>query len=78
MVIIKLCVRMEAILKCDYHYEGDFSEMLDRFCNHNNSNYTKMLNDLRKQRNGIVHSEKSLSPMPDEEIKQCIEYICTL
>ena len=78
MVIIKLCVRMEAILKCDYHYEGDFSEMLDRFCDHNNSNYTKMLNDLRKQQNGIVHSEKSLSPMPDEEIKQCIEYICTL
>lgn len=78
MVIIKLCVRMEAILKCDYHYEGDFSEMLDRFRDHNNSNCTKMLNDLRKQRNGIVHSEKSLSPMPDEEIKQCIEYICTL
>lgn len=32
LVIIKLCVRMEAILKCDYNYGGDFSEMLNRFC----------------------------------------------
>lgn len=88
IVIIKLCVRMEAILKCDYRYEGDFSEMLDRFCAHFNTSddecnnydpYTpQMLNDLRKQRNGIVHSEKQLPPMADEEIKQCIDYICSL
>lgn len=88
IVIIKLCVRLEALLKCDYHYEGDFSEMLDCFCqrfnttNDEGNNYNpdtpKLLNDLRKQRNDIVHSEKSLPPMPDGEIKQCIEYICAL
>lgn len=88
IVIIKLCVRMEAILKYDYHFEGDFSEMLDRFCgrfdtNDDESNnydpYTpRMLNNLRKQRNGIVHSDSSLMPMSDEEIKQCIEYVCSL
>ena len=37
-----------------------------------------MLNRLRRQRNSIVHSEKQDEPMSDEEIKQCIDYICSL
>ena len=88
LVIIKLCVRMEAILKCDYNYQGDFSEMLDRFCGQFNTYddegndydpYTPdMLNRLRRQRNSIVHSEKTVEPMSDDDIKQCIEYICSL
>lgn len=87
-VIIKLCVRLEAILKYDYHYTGTFSEMLDLFCSQFNTYddecnsydpYTpQMLNNLRKQRNCVVHSEKTLSPMSNEEIKQCIDYICSL
>ena len=88
LVIIKLCVRMEAILKCDYSFQGDFSEMLDHFCNqfetyddesNNYDPYTPaMLNRLRRQRNSIVHSEKQGEPMSDAEIKQCIDYICSL
>lgn len=88
LVIIKLCVRMEAILKCDYNYQGDFSEMLDSFCNQfvtyddANNNYDPytpaMLNRLRRQRNSIVHAEKIGEPMSDDEIKQCIDYICSL
>lgn len=88
LVIIKLCVRMEAILKCDYNFQGDFSEMLDHFCNqfetyddesNNYDPYTPaLLNRLRRQRNSIVHSEKQGEPMSDEEIKQCIDYICSL
>lgn len=88
LVIIKLCVRMEAILKCDYNYQGDFSEMLDRFCGQFNTYddegndydpYTPdMLNRLRRQRNSIVHSEKTVEPMSDDDIKQCIDYICAL
>ena len=88
LVIIKLCVRMEAILKYDYNYQGDFSEMLDRFCGQFNTyddemnNYDPytpdMLNRLRRQRNSIVHSEKTDKPMSDYDIKQCIEYICSL
>lgn len=88
LVIIKLCVRMEAILKCDYNYQGDFSEMLDSFCNQfvtyddENNNYDPytpaLLNRLRHQRNSIVHAEKQGEPMSDEEIKQCIDYICSL
>lgn len=88
LVIIKLCVRMEAILKCDYNYQGDFSEMLDHFCNQfetyddENNNYDPytpaLLNRLRRQRNSIVHAEKMVEAMSDEEIKQCIDYICSL
>lgn len=88
IVIIKLCVRMEAILKCDYGYQGDFSEMLDSFCGRFNTyddednNYDPhtpaMLNRLRRQRNSIVHSEKTVEPMSDDDIKQCIDYICSL
>ena len=88
LVIIKLCVRMEAILKYDYNYQGDFSEMLDRFCGQFNTYddegndydpYTPdMLNRLRRQRNSIVHSEKTVEPMSDDDIKQCIDYICYL
>lgn len=88
LVIIKLCVRMEAILKYDYNFQGDFSEMLDHFCNrfetcddesNNYDPYTPaMLNRLRRQRNSIVHSEKTGESMSDEEIKQCIDYICSL
>ena len=87
LVIIKLCVRMEAILKCDYNYQGDFSEMLDRFCGQFNTyddegndydpNTPDMLNRLRRQRNSIVHSEKTVEPMSDDDIKQCIDYICS-
>ena len=88
LVIIKLCVRMEAILKCDYNYQGDFSEMLDHFCKQFNTyddednNYDPhtpaMLNRLRRQRNSIVHSEKTVEPMSDDDVKQCIDYICSL
>ena len=88
LVIIKLCVRMEAILKCDYNFQGDFSEMLDHFCNqfetyddesNNYDPYTPaMFNRLRRQRNSIVHAEKMVEAMSDDEIKQCIDYICSL
>lgn len=88
LVIIKLCVRLEAILKCDYNYQGDFSDMLDRFCARFNTDddegnnydpYTPaLLNRLRRQRNCIVHSDKTDEPMSDDDIKQCIDYICSL
>lgn len=88
LVVVKLCVRLEAILKCDYKYQGDFSQMLDCFCNqfetcddesNNYDPYTPaLLNRLRRQRNSIVHSEKTAEPMSDDDIKQCIDYICSL
>ena len=88
MVIIKLCVRLETILHCDYLYEGDLAEMLNQYCSRFNTyddednNYDpytpKKLHKLRMQRNGIVHSEKCNEKLTLEEIKWCIDYICKM
>lgn len=89
IVIIKLCVRLEAILKSDYHYEGDFADMLKRYCDEHGSedddwgysqesNFVKYLHKLRKQRNSIVHSEKIDEQMTESEINFCIDYICNM
>lgn len=94
IVIIKLCVRLEAILRCVYHYNGDFSTMLNQYCNEklhwsedDGWGYTvnksddktiKLLNNLRIKRNSIVHSEKSNVALSKEDILYCIEYICKL
>lgn len=77
IIIIKLCVRLEAILRGKYHYEGDFSEMLVKFCD-TYSDHADVLHKLRKCRNSIVHSEKTEEVMTIDEIKLCIEYICRM
>ncbi len=89
MVIIKLCVRLEAVLRCDYHYEGDLSVMIDKYCQEHGweddgwgysveANHVKYLQKLRKKRNNIVHSEKNRVDLTLEEIKYCIDYICKM
>lgn len=88
MVVIKLCVRLEAVLRCDYHYEGDLSAMLDKYCSGFNTYddegndydpYTpRVLNKLRMKRNNIVHSEKNSVDLTIEELKYCIDYICKI
>ena len=88
MVVIKLCVRLEAILRSDYHYDGDFSDMLNRFCSYFNTtddegndydpHTPRILNKLRMQRNGIVHSEKCTEELSMDELKFCIDYICKM
>lgn len=89
IVIIKLCVRLEAILRGKYHLEGDFSEMLNQYCSkygteddgwgyNVESGFVKYLHKLRKCRNSIVHSEKNNDTMSIEELKFCIEYICKM
>ncbi len=88
MVVIKLCVRLEAVLRCDYLYEGDFSEMLNKYCGkfetyddeaNNYDPYTpKVLNKLRMKRNNIVHSEKNSVDLTLKELQYCIDYICKM
>lgn len=94
MVIIKLCVRLEAILRSDYHYEGDFSEMLKKYCDERlnwqeddgwgymvgkcDSKAIKVLNNLRIKRNSIVHSEKTNVELSLEDLQYCIDYICKI
>ena len=89
MVIIKLCVRLEAVLRCNYHYEGDLSVMIDKYCQEHGwkddgwgysveANHVKYLKKLRMKRNNIVHSEKNSVDLTLEEIKCCIDYICKM
>ena len=93
LVAIKLCVRLEAVLKSKYHYEGDFSEMLERYCSQHGSyeeddgwgymekrtvKFVPYLQKLRKYRNSVVHSEKKVDSMTKEELDFCIQYICGL
>lgn len=91
LVAIKLCVRMEAVLKSKYHYEGDFSEMLEKYCSKYGTHeqddgwgynewitekFVPYLQKLRRYRNSIVHSEKNVSDMTNSELEFCIQYIC--
>ena len=81
MIIIKLCVRLEAILKYNYKYQGDFSEMMDMYCqDHNQNNDVKvtLFNKLRKCRNNIVHSDIEQENMSVDELKKCIDIICEM
>ena len=89
MVVIKLCVRLEAILKCDYHYDGELSAMLEKYCQEHGweddgwgysveSECVKYLQKLRMKRNNIVHSEKNNVDLTLEELKYCIDYICKM
>ena len=89
IIIIKLCVRLEAILRGKYHYDGDFSEMLNQYCSKYGreddgwgyeveAKFVRYLHKLRKCRNSIVHSEKTNDTMLLEELEFCIDYICKM
>ena len=89
IVIVKLCVRLEAILRSSYHYMGDFSEMLNNYCNaygqeddgwgyNQEAKFVGYLQKLRKCRNSIVHSEKTQEKLSLDEIRFCIGYICNM
>ena len=89
LLVIKLCVKLEAILKCDYKYEGTFEEMLSKFTEKHGyeddgwgynveSDRSKLFHKLRKYRNGIVHPEQSKEVLTVDELKSLIKYVCDL
>ena len=90
MVIIKLCKRLEAVLKSDYHYDGDLNAMMDKyFWEHGREEddwgeymvdceFVPILRKLKKRQESIVGSEKSNEMMTDADIRYCIEYICKM
>ena len=87
-VVINLCVKLEAILKYDFRYDGDFQEMLSKYCETFNTHddecndydpkTPKLLNKLRMYRNGMVHARTSGESLTKDEIKYCIDYISKL
>lgn len=94
LVIIKLCVRLEAIFRTDFRYEGDFSEMLKKYCDDQlhwdeddgwgymvgncDSKAINTLNNLRLKRNSIVHSDKTEVELSLEDLQYLIDYICKM
>lgn len=94
LVIVKLCVKLEAILRYTYRYEGDFAEMLKRYCDEKlhyqeddgwgynvwtqDDRTIKALNDLREVRNNVVHADSRKRDLTLDELKYCIEYICKM
>lgn len=87
-VVINLCVKLEAILKYDFRYDGDFQEMLSKYCETFNTHddecndydpkTPRLLNKLRVYRNGMVHARTSDESLTKDEIIYCINYICNL
>ncbi len=89
LLVIKLCVKLEAIFKCDYNYEGTFEEMMSKFTSKYgqeddgwgymvDSERTKLFHKLRKIRNNIVHSEQTSDSLTNEELEKLIKYVCEL
>ena len=88
LLVIKLCVRLEAVLRCDFHYEGTFEEMLSQYsadtCQYDDwngnsdSEESECFHKLRKYRNDIVHAQKNGIQMSKEELEEAIEYVCQL
>ena len=93
-VVIDLCIRLEAILHCDYHYDGDLKDMLNSYCDNvltwkeddgwgyynkfQDNTTISALNKLRQKRNNIVHHAQTAVDLTLEEIKYCVKYICKM
>lgn len=89
LLAIKLCVMLEAILKCDFHYQGTFEEMLSRYSKEKGSDMdedgnwfeteeSQLFHKLRKYRNAIVHAEKQSEKLAPDEIRKLIDYVYKL
>ena len=78
-LIIALCVKLEELFENKYYLQGSFIEMMQEFTANNcDEHMTEVLNKLRMKRNEMVHSEERNTDLSDEEIKECIDYICGL
>lgn len=90
LLVIKLCVKLESILKADYHYEGDFFVMMDKYSStlqHDDGwgymvddSIVGLLNKLRKERNNIVHpmDASESNTISVNEFNELIDYICSI
>lgn len=77
LLVIKLCVRLEVVLRCDYYLEGTFEEMLTQYTSKHchDEKISALLHKLRILRNDIAHPKKNMETMNEEELLKCIEYV---
>ena len=82
IVIIKLCVLLETVLRSKYNYDNevDFSEILERYCVEylNDEKMSSLLHKLRKSRNSLVHPDQNETLISLDELKVCLDYILNL
>lgn len=93
LLVIKLCVRLEAVLKCDFHYVGTFEEMLSQYSSQygyhkyydddwsydEETESNKIFHKLRKYRNDIVHPEKqTTNTINSDQLKLAIDLVLRL
>ncbi len=78
-LVIALCIKLEGIFKDKFDLNGTFLEMMQDFTvNYSDEHMTELLNKLRMKRNEMVHQEDRNTELTDDEIKECIDYICGL
>ena len=78
-LIIALCIKLEGIFKDKFDLNGTFLEMMQDFTvNYSDEHMTELLNKLRMKRNEMVHQEDRNTELSDDEIRECIDYICGL
>lgn len=83
IVIIKLCVLLETVLRSKYNCTGEieFSEILEKYCIdylQDNEKTASLLHKLRKSRNSLVHPDQNETILGLDELKACIDYILNL
>lgn len=82
IVIIKLCVLLETILRSKYNCDSevDFSEILEKYCVEylHDEKISSLLHKLRKSRNSLVHPDQNEIMISLDELKACVDYILNL
>ena len=76
-LVIKLSVRLEALLKSVYRLDGTFEEMINEYSIDNNLDEAieELFHKLRKQRNSAVHADRFGMRLTNEELRRLIELI---
>ena len=79
MLVIKLAVFLEGILKNRLGYEGTFEEMINSYLDTiNNDRVGELFHKLRKERNSAVHADRTGMKLTSDELKYLIDYIIKL
>ncbi len=76
--VIKLCVKLEAILASDYRLEGALVDMLNAYWAkqaYPDLKRQEVLTKLRAYRNCLVHAEYSDVTLSASQLKECVEYV---
>lgn len=84
LLIIKLCVKLEAILRCNYNLEGTLEEIINSFSDmylrenedeEEARDICELLKRLRIKRNSIAHPNNNQVELSVKELQKCMKFI---